>query len=801
MTVEVKTPEETIEHSNELDVIHLPPKVEEALVNILNITDPLDTPGFEPVECINQIFPNEHSLRSIDSVLDKLGFRIRKIDHQLKVLVRSQTDADEETARELEVTKKTMEELFVKITLIKQKAKDSENIVQDITKDIKSLDYAKRNLTATITALRRLQMLVTAVDQLKIFAEERQYKEAGQILQAVLQLQSHFKSYQNVKQVHSITESVDSIQQNLKEQVSEDFQAGFNSQGVLKRTPQDLNDMCSLIEVIGEGFRTKMIDWFCDLHLREYRKLFTGDDEVAALDNTSRRFAWLRRLLKVYDEEYTSVFPLKWKVNEILCETFCMITRSDLNDVLAKSSDLDVTLLIKVLHLTVAFENQLARRFSSSNVTEVNSRASNASKEANSKFTKIVSICFEPYLSRYVEAQEKSLNEMFNNFRSKELEADTDPSISVFSSSTDLLYFYRETLAQCSKLSNRKPLFDLSKVFAKWLDIYGKEILLDKLPKDDKKILTKEELKLIGLVLNTTDYCLTSVAQLEEKLTEQIDENFKQHVSLEKQREAFLGVINSCVRVLVQGIDTLCESKLNAMTKVTWGTVDTAKNQLEYVTGLGTILEENVAIIRQSITNEKYFRTFCDKFVGTFINRYMTNIFKCKRITESVAERMLSDIQVVKAILLRLPFSGMPESGTPPSTYVKFVNKGASRLEGLLKVILAPMTPQENPDAFIEKYILLCPDATFINYQKVLELKGLKRPEMQPFLDAYHKKIPNPPSENSPHMYPLTLGLNLSDATHATTQYVSTTSSLASAKFRKLMAGMAMKKEPSNNGI
>jgi hypothetical protein len=32
-------------------------------------------------------------------------------------------------------------------------------MVQEITKDIKSLDYAKRHLTISITALKRLQML------------------------------------------------------------------------------------------------------------------------------------------------------------------------------------------------------------------------------------------------------------------------------------------------------------------------------------------------------------------------------------------------------------------------------------------------------------------------------------------------------------------------------------------------------------------------------------------------------------------------------------------------------------------
>ena len=49
---------------------------------------------------------------------------------------------------------------------IKTKAEQSEQMVQEICRDIKSLDYAKRHLTQTITALKRLQMLVTAVEQL-----------------------------------------------------------------------------------------------------------------------------------------------------------------------------------------------------------------------------------------------------------------------------------------------------------------------------------------------------------------------------------------------------------------------------------------------------------------------------------------------------------------------------------------------------------------------------------------------------------------------------------------------------------
>ena len=52
--------------------------------------------------------------------------------------------------------------LFFKIKEIKEKATQSEQMVQEITQDIKSLDYAKRHLTTSITTLKRLQMLGTS---------------------------------------------------------------------------------------------------------------------------------------------------------------------------------------------------------------------------------------------------------------------------------------------------------------------------------------------------------------------------------------------------------------------------------------------------------------------------------------------------------------------------------------------------------------------------------------------------------------------------------------------------------------
>lgn len=46
-----------------------------------------------------------------------------------------------------------------KIHEIKAKAEQSETMVQEICRDIKKLDFAKKHITTTITALHRLTML------------------------------------------------------------------------------------------------------------------------------------------------------------------------------------------------------------------------------------------------------------------------------------------------------------------------------------------------------------------------------------------------------------------------------------------------------------------------------------------------------------------------------------------------------------------------------------------------------------------------------------------------------------------
>jgi hypothetical protein len=50
---------------------------------------------------------------------------------------------------------------------IKDKADKSEEVVKEITRDIKQLDIAKKNLTTSITTLNHLQMLIEGIDKIE----------------------------------------------------------------------------------------------------------------------------------------------------------------------------------------------------------------------------------------------------------------------------------------------------------------------------------------------------------------------------------------------------------------------------------------------------------------------------------------------------------------------------------------------------------------------------------------------------------------------------------------------------------
>ena len=60
--------------------------------------------------------------------------------------------------------------------IIQEKAEKSEELVYDLCKDIKNLDTGKKNITFTVTALKKFIMMITAVHKLNENADIKNYK-------------------------------------------------------------------------------------------------------------------------------------------------------------------------------------------------------------------------------------------------------------------------------------------------------------------------------------------------------------------------------------------------------------------------------------------------------------------------------------------------------------------------------------------------------------------------------------------------------------------------------------------------
>jgi vacuolar protein sorting-associated protein 53 len=204
-------------------------------------------------------------------------------------------------------------------------------------RDIKQLDYAKRHLQTTITSLKRLHMLVTAVDQLTFMAREHHYKEAANLVDAVkhvspvrtpltgqddprdstralpparaclchlpradrrvvrvlsLQLATHFDSYVSITKIADIRKTIDEITTQLNQQITRAFNEigdlAFNTHEPGKVQREDVSpgsfkslaEACMVVNALGPEARKIHIDEFCRKQLDPYLQMFPKGGEV-----------------------------------------------------------------------------------------------------------------------------------------------------------------------------------------------------------------------------------------------------------------------------------------------------------------------------------------------------------------------------------------------------------------------------------------------------------------------------------------------------------------------------------------
>ena len=129
-------------------------------------------------------------MTNLDDTIGEMQGKISVIDDDLRYIVRGPGNSAQDSASvgggqvavedasvALAEAQSSIVDLFGQIREIKTKAAESEATVRDITRDIKQLDVAKRNLTSAITTLNHSHMLGGGVITLKKQQEDRHYHD------------------------------------------------------------------------------------------------------------------------------------------------------------------------------------------------------------------------------------------------------------------------------------------------------------------------------------------------------------------------------------------------------------------------------------------------------------------------------------------------------------------------------------------------------------------------------------------------------------------------------------------------
>ena len=761
--------------------------VEATMSEVLPSADPLDATDFDVVDYLNAQFPSERSIPRLDPFIKDVTLQIASLDDEISRAVHAQAEAGARAARDIADARAAMAELEGKVGLIRSKAEESEAIVADICKDIKRLDRAKRNLQSTITALKRMHMLTSAVDQLRLAAGDGRYGESATLLEAVGHLLEYFAPYGDVPRIADLNGEVAAIRASLETEV----RGAFEKASLLSETStlgdagelDTIREACLVVDALGGSARDDQVKAFVDRQLAPYGDLFPRGGDASRLDDAERRFAWIRRVLRSLEQTYGASLPRHWQVERRLVLGFVAATRDMFLEILSSGGEETraVAVVLKALQKSLVFEKEAQARFDERGraVDEHAYESWPAGKAvAETAVAGALSGVFDPFMDPYVQLEKSNMDDMMAKVTAEEA-VDRDGALPVLSSSVHMFAYVKTSVRRCTALTTGQTFFKLYGAFCECLRGYAARLsgLVEIEDAGKSPTAAKAETKGARLMrefrgargsspepgaetdgaasgiirdceaacyaLNTAEYCAETVGQLGDIVRGKIDAPYADRVDLEPVADAFHDVIAKAVTRLVASLERALEPALRGFSAIAWGAVEEVDEESPYVRLLANGVRSVVPLVR-GLLGRLYFRNFCDKFVASFLPTFHDRVRGAKKISEMGTHQLLLDLHSVKPALLQLPNARkLPEDGgddkaggddggaPPPPAYVKFVTARLGDVERLLKLVGTP------DDMLVERFKIMWPDGTADDLAAVMALKDVKKADRDHLMGTF----------------------------------------------------------------
>jgi Vps53-like, N-terminal len=244
-----------------------------------------------PVEYLNSLLTSEQALsQNLPQLQEVVRDRLSQFDETISLALSRQSEMSEKTLQVLPQGLASVKALQHRVLLVKEKAIESERAVFSITSDMKRLDSAKRHLQRTITTLKRLHMLVHAVEQLRqttVFGNYKSsssfavmdFRSAAQLVEATRLLLEYFDAYTSkVEPMMLLSLSVSKYQEALIQNLKRCFRiVGFGSQSTIQLEASTLSSVPNMLAVPDGGRDDEVDD-------DERRSLFTIDTVPSGSD-------------------------------------------------------------------------------------------------------------------------------------------------------------------------------------------------------------------------------------------------------------------------------------------------------------------------------------------------------------------------------------------------------------------------------------------------------------------------------------------------------------------------------------
>lgn len=119
----------------------------------------LSSSDYDPLIHLNEIFPEPSSLAALPSIQRHLSGHLLHLDRQIKRATVKQKEQRSATQEQINELQAELEDLFKNVEAVREKAEKADAVMGNLTGGIRRLDGGKKNLTTSMTALKRLQML------------------------------------------------------------------------------------------------------------------------------------------------------------------------------------------------------------------------------------------------------------------------------------------------------------------------------------------------------------------------------------------------------------------------------------------------------------------------------------------------------------------------------------------------------------------------------------------------------------------------------------------------------------------